>query len=214
GARAAPKPEERHLAAFERPAPVQRVSISPNGARVAAGSTVGMENLIRVFDLAAGKELLTIPEHAGAVTSLAFLPDNRTIVSTSADKTARLLDVPVLAVWEAHPGGVTGVTYNQNGAQALTCGADKTVTLWDLAMNKAVVRYGPTPDAVSAVAFSRDFTQVGAAAGKAVKVWNAADGKELLTLAHPADVTSLSFSVDKAKIVTGAADNLARVWDV
>src|SRR5262249_16898656 len=62
--------------------------------------------------------------------------------------------------------------------------------------------------------FNRDFTQVGAAFGKNVKVWNLADNKELLTLAHPADVASLSFSVDKTKIVTGAADNLARVWDV
>ena len=31
---------------------------------------------------------------------------------------------------------------------------------------------------VSAVAFNRDYTQVGAAAGKTVKVWTLADGKE------------------------------------
>ena len=64
------------------------------------------------------------------------------------------------------------------------------------------------------MAFSRDFHQVGAAAGKTVKVWNLADGKEVLTLTHPADVVSLSFSVDKTKIATAAADNLTRVWDV
>src|SRR5205814_1444300 len=62
--------------------------------------------------------------------------------------------------------------------------------------------------------FRSDFTQVGAAAGKTLHVWNLADSKEVLALAHPADVTSLSFSADKTKIVTGAADNLARVWDV
>ena len=34
------------------------------------------------------------------------------------------------------------------------------------------------------------------------------------TLTHPADVDSLSFNPDKTKLVTGAADNLARIWDV
>src|SRR5262249_21908023 len=53
-----------------------------------------------------------------------------------------------------------------------------------------------------------------AAVSKTVKVWNAADGKEIATLTHPADVTSLSFNGDKTRIVTGTADNLSRVWDV
>ena len=53
----------------------------------------------------------------------------------------------------------------------------------------------------------------GAAAGKNVKVWNAADGKDVLTLPHPSEVHSLAFSADKTRIVTGAADNLARVWE-
>src|SRR5262249_13311452 len=50
--------------------------------------------------------------------------------------------------------------------------------------------------------------------GKTVKVWNIADAKETATLVHPADVTSLSFNGDKTRIVTGAADNQSRVWDM
>jgi WD40 repeat protein len=63
------------------------------------------------------------------------------------------------------------------------------------------------------VAYSRDYTQVGAAAGKIVKVYNVADGKALLSLAHPTNVRTLSFSFDKTKIATGAQDNLVRIWD-
>jgi WD40 repeat protein len=47
-----------------------------------------------------------------------------------------------------------------------------------------------------------------------VKVWNAADGKELLTLAHPAEVHGLAFSADKSRVVTAGADNQARAWDL
>ena len=74
--------------------------------------------------------------------------------------------------------------------------------------------FGPLADPVTAVAFSKDFLQVGAAAGKVVKVWTVADGKEVATLTHPADVLSLAFNADKSRIVTGAADKEGRVWDV
>src|SRR5262249_26386292 len=139
---------------------------------------------------------------------------NRTLVSASMDKNARLLDVNALGLLEGHAGGVAGVQFHSGGTQALSGGADKTIKLWDLAGGKVLKTFGPLEAPVSAIAFSRDFTQVGAAAGKAVKVWNAADGKELATLPHPADVLSLSFSVDKLKVVTGAADNQSRMWDL
>jgi WD40 repeat protein len=180
---------------------------------VAVAFPSGNDHLIRVLDVSSGKELLTLAEHTGAIRSLAFHADNRTLVSAGADKSARLLDIGVVAVWEAHPGGVTAAAFHSNGTQALTGGADKSVKLWDLAGAKMVRAFGPLADPISDVTFNRDFTQVGAAAGKTVKVWNLGDGKELLTLSHPADVTSLSFSVDKAKLVTGAADNFVRVWD-
>jgi WD40 repeat protein len=170
-----------------------------------------------VFDVATGKELMQIPDHSGPVRALAFAADNRTLASAGMDKAARLTDVGAIAVFDAHAGGVTGgVQFHSNpGApQVATGGADKTVKLWEVATGKVARIFGPLDAPVSAVAYSRDFTQVGAAAGKAVKVWNLADGKELQTLTHPADVLSLSFSVDKGKVVTGSADNSARVWDL
>src|SRR5262249_59830963 len=127
--------------------------------------------------------------------------DNRTLVSASKDKTARLLDVSVLSLFEAHGGGVAGMQYHSNGTQALTGGADKTVKVWDLAAGKPLKTLGTLASPITAIAFNRDYTQAGAAAGKEVKVWNLADGKEVLSLTHPAEVRSLSFSVDKTKLV-------------
>src|SRR5258707_5984414 len=154
-------PEAKPLFAVELPAPVTSVAISPSGLRVAAGFTAGNDNLIRVFDIAAGKDLMDIPDNTGAIRALAFGPDNRTIVSASADKNARVSDVGVLAVWNGHPGGVTSIAFNQAGTQALTSGADKTVQLWDLATFKPVRTLGPLPDPVTCVAFNRAFTHVG-----------------------------------------------------
>src|SRR5207302_1761894 len=146
----------------------------------------------------------------GPVTGVSLNADGTKAVTIGADKTLKVWslaapkagakDEPSLAV--KLPSSAQSVAFNPTGARIAVNFTDKTV-------NGILVL-----DAVSAVAFSRDFTQVGAAAGKVAKTWNLADAKELLTLTHPANVTSLSFSVDKAKVVTGSDDNLVRVWDV
>jgi WD40 repeat protein len=207
------KPQDRPAATIPLTDPAQAVALSPNALRVAVATDGPKDTLVRVFDTAGGKELQVFADHAGAIRSLAFAADNRTLLSASADKTARLSDVGVVSVLEAHPGGVRCLAIHSNGTQLLSGGADKTVKLWDLAKGTVLRTFGPFPDPVSALAFSRDFTQAGAAAGKLVKVWNLADGRETLTLTHPRAVSSLSFNADRTRLVTGGADHVARVWD-
>ena len=194
----------------------ESVAISPNGLRIAAAFADKASRVVPVFDVANGKELMRFSDHTAAVKALAFAADNRTLISGGLDKMARFSDVGALAVLDAHPGGVAGVEFHSNPKQpqALSGGADKTVKLWDLATGKVLRTFGPLADPVSAVAFSKDYTQVGAAAGKTVKVWNAADGKEIVTLTHPAAVLAMAFSADKTRMVTGAADNMTRIWDL
>ena len=115
---------------------------------------------------------------------------------------------------KSHDGGVTAVAFHDNGSQVLSGGADKTVKLWDWNTGKATRTWGPLPDAISTLAFSRDFARLGASAGNTVRIWNLADGKELLSLVHPAKVSSISFSQDSTKLATGAADGLVRIWDL
>jgi WD40 repeat protein len=202
------------------PAAASAVALSPSGQRIAAAvvrshAERGNEKSeVHVLDAANGKELLVFAEHAGAISSLSFLADNRTLVSTGADKIVRLTDVNILATVDAHKGGVASVAFHNNGAQALSGGADKTVKLWDVAKGQVLKTFGPLPEAVHAVAFNRAGTQIAAAAGKTTIVWNAADGKEVRKPEHPADVTGLSFSADGTRLATGAADNEVRVWEL
>ena len=50
-------------------------------------------------------------------------------MSAGTDKAARLSDVGVLAVLDAHQGGVVGVQYHSSGTQALTAGKDSTAKI-------------------------------------------------------------------------------------
>jgi len=65
------------------------LAISPDGRSLAM---TGNDQVIRLFDLRDGKELGKFQGHGGQVTSLAFAPDNKTIVSGSADTTALVWD--------------------------------------------------------------------------------------------------------------------------
>ena len=209
------KPEDaaKPVAVLSLPSIAQSIALNANGQRVVVGVADGANHLARVYDAASGKEVQFLQEHAAPIKSLAFLADNRTLVTASLDKSAKLLDVSAAAAIEAHPGGVTALQYNPAG-NGLTAGADKTAKIWDLAKMAAIKSYGPYAEPIVAATFSRDFTQIAVAFGKTVKVINAADDKELATLTHPAEVRSITFNADKTRLLTTGADKQIRVWEV
>jgi WD40 repeat protein len=202
------------LHAFAVKAKLTSAAFNPAGTRLAVGVDDKEGGTILVFDLPANREVLRLPNHKKGITSVAFLTDNRTVVSGGDDLAIRLSDTGIVSLLDAHPGGVVGVQYHGSGTQAVSAGKDKTIKLWDLTKNTVLKTFGPVSAPIQAVTFNRDFTQVGAAAGKTVYVWNAADGKELATLAGPAEVLSLSFNFDKTRLATGGADKITRVWDL
>jgi WD40 repeat protein len=195
------------------PSPAQGLACSSTGQRIAVALADGPANVICVHDLGLGKDVQIFADHAAPLKSLQFLGDGRTLISASADKTARIFDVGVVAALAAHPAGPTFAQFHANGQQLVSAGADKTLKLWDLAKASVLKSFGPVPDPIKAVAFSKDYTKIGVATGKTAKVFVIADGKEAASLHHPADVLSLSFSPDGTRIATGAADKQTRIWD-
>lgn len=205
--------DEKPVAVFNLPGPAQSVALSPNGQRIAVSVAEDKSQPIRIFDIAAGREIFVSSEHTAPVPALSFLGDNRTVVSASADKSVRFSDIPLLAILDGHKDGVLDVQFSANGAQALSAGGDKTIKLWDIAKG-AVLKTFPMPDAIKALAWSRDNTLIATASGKTVKVINAGDGKELASINVPADVRSLSISPDKTKLAVGTSEKVTRVLEL
>ncbi len=65
------------------------VAFSPDGTRIASGST---DKTVRLWDAASGDLLETLTGHEGTVSSVVFSPDGTRIVSGSVDQTVRLWD--------------------------------------------------------------------------------------------------------------------------
>ena len=84
-----------------------------------------------------------------------------------------------------------------------------------LASQLRMVLRGPSEQVIG-VSFSPDGTRLAAASlDGTAKLWDAASGKDVLTLrGHKGGTLSVAFSPDGKRLVTTGADDTAKVWDV
>jgi WD40 repeat protein len=80
------------------------VAFSPDGRMLASGggdwappAPPGQPSEVKLWDVAAGKELATLSEPGNMVFAVAFSPEGATLVTGNYDATAKLWDVSPLA---------------------------------------------------------------------------------------------------------------------
>jgi WD40 repeat protein len=130
------------------------------GNRFASGhGGDGSSSLVRLWDAETGKEVRSFKGHTQAVTGVAFLPDGKSLLSSSMDGTIRLWDAESGKEIRAmkHDGAVYDIAVSPDGKRALSAGyEDRTVRLWDLTTGKEVHRFTEHTTRVLGVAFSPD----------------------------------------------------------
>jgi len=105
-------------------------AISRDGKVVGGASSYGFAHL---WDARSGELLQTLTGHTGAVSALAFSPDNSTLATGSEDYTIRLWNVrtgKLLKTLEGHGGVVRALAFSANGSTLASIAADGSVKLW------------------------------------------------------------------------------------
>jgi hypothetical protein len=163
--------------------------------------------------------------HKGAVTAVAFSPDDHLLASGSADRTVKLWDVVLrkeVRTLKGHTDRVTGVAFSPDGRRLASAAMDRTVRLWDVATGKQLLRLEGHTASVTSVAFNPDGRHIASGSeDKTVRIWDTDTGRTAFEFKeHRSPVQGVAFGPDGkgvasissvSEVAEGAGEAL--VWD-
>jgi RNA polymerase sigma factor (sigma-70 family) len=199
-----------------RPGAMECLMFSPDGSILAGGSmgtgSTGLSALaaIHLWDVARGDELRQIPAHQGWISSLAYSPDGRTLVTTGGELVVRLCDVATgneRLPQAGHRSSVGTLVISPADGTVFTAGQDGTVRQWDPRTGRELGIFATFAERVHAMAFAPDGKTLLLGGGPSIglALWNVAERREVCRLAP---FRYLCFSPDGKTIASGR-----RIWD-
>jgi serine/threonine protein kinase/WD40 repeat protein len=205
-----------------------RPAFSPDGSRIGLvwqKTRNGFESEVRVWDVATGKLVLTLPVAFGEdTTAVAFSPDGKSLAAAGPVSAAH----DELHVWECESGRrrftIQGpfrghhvhLAFSPDGSRITCAGGDPRVGLWDAASGKELALFRGHASSVCAVAFSRDGRRLlSADATESIKVWDAHPRADALILNPERRSFCTVVSPDAQRIATAAGVAMeVKVWDL
>ncbi|TFK27916.1 WD40 repeat-like protein, partial [Coprinopsis marcescibilis] len=166
--------------------------------------------------------ILQLKGHTNVVTSVAFTPDCKNVVSGSMDNAIRIWDAAtgqeVRKPLRGHKDWIWSVAVSLDGQRIVSGSDDRTVRIWDAQTGQEVA---PSPlrgsiDIFSAAISPDGSRLIAASADGTIHVWDAETGESTIPplKGHQGWVRSVAISPDGNWIVSGSNDYTVRVWDI
>ena len=217
-------------------AAISCVAIAPDGQLVLAGNRDGRMIL---WDVQTGFELFSIPAYKKRTTAVVFSPDGAIMAAIGIDERWKDDASSTVHVWDTATGqelrrieiekGLFSMCFLPDGRQVLLGGRDY-LRIWELDGPSAVALIPITEpvfsnDQVHAVAVDAEGKVALSGCHNSQDIWliNLARAEKIRKLSghtsrlfmfRKPTITSLAFSPDGMRAVSGCLDQTARVWNV
>jgi WD40 repeat protein len=189
---------------------------SPDGKTLA---TASWDKTAKLWEVATGRELITLTRGVEPFLAVAFSPDGKVLVTAGADAMVKLWDVMTgreVATLTGHTARVNSVIFSPDGTKLATASFDTTVKLWDAATGRALTTFIGHTRVVNRVVFSPAGRQLASGSWDGtVRLWDVATGRSVTILNHPGgDVETVAFSPDGKWLAAGGWHDAVELVDI
>jgi WD40 repeat protein/predicted Ser/Thr protein kinase len=220
----APKPEVLHSIAWVDAeqginAFIWQTGISADGKLFFGAGDAGPSGTIRIFDVAAGKQVQRLRPGPNLWYNVAaFVPGGKYLAAAyKDDKDLYLWDVArgkIVRKFTGHTDLEIGLAVSPDGKRILSWGRDATLRLWDVETGKELKKLEGHADKAEGV-FSPDGKKILTfSPDKTLRLWDVETGKGLKMLEGHDDACYGSFSPDGKQVLSFSPDKTIRLWDV
>ena len=160
----------------------------------------------------------TLTGHSSVVWFVAISPDGQTLVSSSADRTIKLWNLPtgeLRTTLSGHSNQVLSVALTPDGQTLASSSWDRTIKLWNLPTGELRRTLSSRSNEAWSIALSPDSQTLASSSGSTIKIWNLRTRQLRRNLSgHLQTVLSVALSPDGQTLASGSKDQTIKLWNL